>query len=709
VHAVDRLVFNTKTVIGAPGISGLLTTYALGNAVFDSENAFGLPVTGTTNGASFDISILDVASVPVLQDGDVLKYNQQLGKWINGEAASSVATLSDVSLLDSDNGNSTVEHRAVLVFDSDRQKWEGRIIGLKDLEGFTNVDLANLVHNDVVYWDSDIQQFRVDEIPITQVNQSVQAVENFVAIQNQRVFILANRPFGDVVFVRNGIVINADAITVDRANRKVTYDSDFNNFSNIDSDDIITIQYLEASATEEVRLGDLADVDNALLNPSQGDMLIWDSDAESWVGSSVDNSEMVCQTFTATTGQTNFVLSGAAVGDVVVSRNGATIPTAAVTLSVDGQTATYSASNNENEAMVAGDLVTITYLKGSTPRSFAPIAISNAPDVVTSGRVNSSLMYYDATALKHKYTTDSERTAGSILYYDGAEQKHKYVSSTGRTNGSILYYDTTTSKHKYTTDSDRLNGAILTWNSGHNAYKHITTTSMNAGNGQGTMMWWNETGKIWQGTPTPIFNTNAPQREQYKRKTVPVVFDYATQKTKYFNNEYGCIFFKSSTSAVNIAADSWIIPSPGAAFVDPGTFGTGSYFSNTSAAMSSVVLPGVDILDENPVYEVEVKLQVTPTGGSTWAYVRWKLSTYFTVPVDLGVSGHSWSPTTPSASLTGVPGGSPDTQKFIYTPQLSLGTVNRFTFKCVSAASSTNASQATFDMIGSYITWRRVG
>jgi len=64
--------------------------------------------------------------------------------------------------------------------------------------------------------------------------------------------------------------------------------------------------------------------------------------------------------FTATAGQTSFTLSNTPIGKIAFFRNGARLPKASV--SISGTTVTYIPANNNAEALVAGDRITIDYL-----------------------------------------------------------------------------------------------------------------------------------------------------------------------------------------------------------------------------------------------------------------------------------------------------------------------------------------------------------
>lgn len=67
--------------------------------------------------------------------------------------------------------------------------------------------------------------------------------------------------------------------------------------------------------------------------------------------------------FTATAGQTSFTLTATPLGEVWAFRNGARIPKAAVTVS--GTTATYVPAANGGFALIAGDRITIDYVKAA--------------------------------------------------------------------------------------------------------------------------------------------------------------------------------------------------------------------------------------------------------------------------------------------------------------------------------------------------------
>jgi hypothetical protein len=64
--------------------------------------------------------------------------------------------------------------------------------------------------------------------------------------------------------------------------------------------------------------------------------------------------------FTATAGQTSFTITNIPLGKVSVFRNGVRLPKTSI--GVSGLIISYTASNNNNQAMVVGDRITIDYV-----------------------------------------------------------------------------------------------------------------------------------------------------------------------------------------------------------------------------------------------------------------------------------------------------------------------------------------------------------
>jgi hypothetical protein len=79
---------------------------------------------------------------------------------------------------------------------------------------------------------------------------------------------------------------------------------------------------------------------------------------------------METESFIASAGQTTFTIANAASGDVRFSRNGSTLTDNAATVS--GSTVTYVVSPNNNEPLLAGDRIDITYIYSICDQTVEP-------------------------------------------------------------------------------------------------------------------------------------------------------------------------------------------------------------------------------------------------------------------------------------------------------------------------------------------------
>jgi hypothetical protein len=127
-----------------------------------------------------------------------------------------------------------------------------------------------------------------------------------------------------------------------------------------------------------------------------GSIYFVDSDgrAEKFKGGGTTRHEV--ETFVATAGQTVFTLAHTATDDVDFNRNGASIVDAAATVS--GAAVTYVPAQNFNSAMMAGDLVTISYTWEDTTT------------VPPSGAVVTGLTLTDPSTLNVSYSDGSTTT-----------------------------------------------------------------------------------------------------------------------------------------------------------------------------------------------------------------------------------------------------------------------------------------------------------
>lgn len=372
---------------------------------------------------------LDSEGVSLVKPGSTLVYDSDLQKWRPGQgsAVADVEDLKNVTLYEKDSEENplayTKEHYATLVWDSEINKWVSKKLPLTELGLVKTTELVNLRHQDVVYWDSDQAQFVIDEIPLTSTTSLEQLVDVFEATGGQRKFILQERPWGDVTFVRNGIAVPNSAITVDRNNREVSYDSDLNLGSRIDSDDTIQIQYVVSSVTTQTKLPDLADVDPDLANATHGDMFFWDSDTQKWSGGLPRFGSTKVETFSATAGQTLFNLSETAAGDVIFTRNGAVIPNLAAVPSLDGNSVNYVAAQNEGDVIDSDDVITISYINAAFP-AWPPKVWSNSPNINHTARRDGSFTYYSDSDGSLKFANMPTLDALSVVAISNGAYKY---------------------------------------------------------------------------------------------------------------------------------------------------------------------------------------------------------------------------------------------------------------------------------------------
>jgi hypothetical protein len=102
--------------------------------------------------------------------------------------------------------------------------------------------------------------------------------ETFVSLAGQTGFTVSYAPTGEAQFALNGVVINADAISV--TGTQVDYDPALNSGYVIEAGDVVTISYMWGTSLPSV-LNSLGDVD--VVTPTNGSVLTYNAVTEKWV------------------------------------------------------------------------------------------------------------------------------------------------------------------------------------------------------------------------------------------------------------------------------------------------------------------------------------------------------------------------------------------------------------------------------------------
>lgn len=284
-------------------------------------------------------------------DGYALTWDSEVQKWRPREAASRISNLTDVAFTDSDSGEHLLQGGSALRYVPGRARWEPGFYGFSELTDVgTSVNAA--AHGEALAWDSDLDEWVPQSITVTSFS-SIQKTDVFRADSDQDRFYLSHVPNGDVIFVRNGVVLSPNAAL--DSDSEVQYISTANNNFPIDSDDDIWISYVyNGPATQLAKLDTIPDVD--VTARSHGSVLLYDSDDNTW-----HSSKMLEAQFTATVGQTNFILTPPAKMVTGFYRNGLRLPVGSWNDS-DGN-ANYVASGNQDSILDLDDIIQITYYK----------------------------------------------------------------------------------------------------------------------------------------------------------------------------------------------------------------------------------------------------------------------------------------------------------------------------------------------------------
>lgn len=154
------------------------------------------------------------------------------------------------------------------------------------------------------------------------------------------------------------------------------------------------------------------------------------------------------ETFTATAGQSSFTLLTAAQGDVSFTRNGVKLSDNAATVS--GQTVTYVPSANNNETLLAGDRIEISYVytictgTGTVVDGSETKIVAGTNTTVTgTGTVsNPYVINANVTGLGNFATMNSSGgqavTSGTVLDWTGTVQTYGTLVVPDLTNNVLL-------------------------------------------------------------------------------------------------------------------------------------------------------------------------------------------------------------------------------------------------------------------------------
>ena len=174
--------------------------------------------------------------VDIRTTGKVLGWDSDLQVWKPVEAASAIANLKDVDLTGLEQGDA-------LVYDSDLQTWKpGAPSTIAKLPDLLDVDTTGLKNGMILGWDSDSELWK------PQLSATTEPVnEQFIATAGQTEFTLSDRPVGDVLLVRNSMMINVNAYS--DSEFVVVYNPANNNNQIIQNNDRIEIRYNRLTST----------------------------------------------------------------------------------------------------------------------------------------------------------------------------------------------------------------------------------------------------------------------------------------------------------------------------------------------------------------------------------------------------------------------------------------------------------------------------
>lgn len=193
-------------------------------------------------------------------------------------------------------------------------------------------------------------------------------VETFTATAGQTTFTASIAPSGSVEFNINGILVNANAVSV--SNTTVTYTAANNGAYALRAGDLVTITYTygtnnssmaNLTVTGTSNLGAVGNV--TITGGSNGQVLVTNGSGTLTWGNAAPTVSMKVQEIVANASQTSFTLTTTPLGTATMAINGSTIRPSAV--SVSGNTVTYTAANNYSYTIEANDSVIFTYISSS--------------------------------------------------------------------------------------------------------------------------------------------------------------------------------------------------------------------------------------------------------------------------------------------------------------------------------------------------------
>ena len=174
------------------------------------------------------------------------------------------------------NENNPVAAGTAFVVDSDNWQPVGGSTGSfleadSDLKVVYDSDIGKMIH-DSAATDSDL-------------TSTIPKVVSFTVTADQRVFTLPSGAIGDVMMMRNGVVVSGRAVLA--AGTTVTYLPEFNQNSTIDVGDVLEIRYITSTGllvdSPVQSIGDLTDV--TISAPIDGATILFDSDLQKWTNS----------------------------------------------------------------------------------------------------------------------------------------------------------------------------------------------------------------------------------------------------------------------------------------------------------------------------------------------------------------------------------------------------------------------------------------
>lgn len=312
------------------------------------------------NGANIYVATSDIAPTTNFRQADSEGDSEA---WLLSlETAGTIEQLKDVSFLDSELGTTNIlDSDDVLTWDGKRAKWVPASIP-RTLQSLTDVhpSVAGSItqtdaHQEAIIWDSDLQLWTTAAVAFSSYSSKM-FVDHFVTVFGQTRFNLSETPNGDYTFVRNGMVIRPEALTIDSdSDSSVIYDPAINEQLIMkDSDDVFVYYVANDKALQVAGFNQLDD--GKVLDPKPGDILVYDSDVLAF-----KNVQYFEDVQIATQGQTNFQVVPKALQINGFYRNGLRVRPEGWADS-DGSVR-YIQTGNYNSPIDSDDTIQITYYR----------------------------------------------------------------------------------------------------------------------------------------------------------------------------------------------------------------------------------------------------------------------------------------------------------------------------------------------------------